>query len=66
MSQREPQAMKSLEVAVDHALKRLSELEGKDKVAFASEYKEWIADTESKENVWFSIPFQGKPEINDL
>ncbi len=46
MSSREGQAMKSLEVALDYALARLSQLKGKDKLAFASEYKEWLADDE--------------------
>ena len=56
MSSRESQAMKSLEVALDHALARLNDLEGKDRLAFAIEYKEWLADHELKEKVWFSIP----------
>ncbi len=55
MSSRESQAIKSLEVALDHALARLNDLEGKDRLAFASEYKEWLADDELKEKVWFSI-----------
>ena len=46
MSSREGQAMKSLEVALDHAFSRLNQLKGKDKLAFASEYKEWLADDE--------------------
>ena len=58
MSSRESQAMKSLEVALDHALARLNDLEGKDRLAFASEYKEWLADDELKEKVWFSIPLK--------
>ena len=44
MSSREGQVMKSLEVALDHALARLNHLKGKDRLAFASEYKEWLAD----------------------
>ena len=48
--------MKSLEVALDHALDRLNQLEGKDRLAFASEYKEWLVDDELKERVWFSVP----------
>ncbi len=56
MSSREGQAMKSLEVALDHALARINELEGEDRLAFANEYKEWLADDELKERVWFSIP----------
>ena len=55
MSSREGQAMKSLEVALDHAFSRLNELKGKDKLAFASEYKEWLADDELKERGWFSV-----------
>ena len=58
MSSRESQAIKSLEVALDHALLRLSQLEGKDRLAFAHEYKEWFADDELKEKVWFSIPLK--------
>ena len=58
MSSRESQAMKSLEVALDHALARLNQLEGKDRLAFASEYKEWLADDELTEKVWFSIPLK--------
>ena len=58
MSSREGQAMKSLEVALDHALARLNQLKGKDRLAFASEYKEWLADDELKERVWFSIPLK--------
>ena len=64
MSSRENQAMKSLEVALDHAFARLNELEGKDRLAFASEYKEWLADDELKQRVWFSIPFQKRSERN--
>jgi len=62
MSSREIQAMKSLEVALDHAFVRLTQLEGKDRLAFASEYKEWLADAELKERVWFSIPMQKPSE----
>ena len=58
MSSREGQAMQSLEVALDHALARLNQLKGKDRLAFASEYKEWLADDESKERVWFSVPLK--------
>ena len=60
MSSREGQAMKSLEVALDHALARLNHLKGKDRLAFASEYKEWLADDELKERVWFSAPLKKK------
>ena len=62
MSSRENQAMKSLEVVLDHALARLNDLEGKDKVAFASEYKEWLADDELKEKVWFSVPLKKRSD----
>ena len=48
MSFREGQAMKSIEMALDHALTRLDQLKGKDRLAFASEYKEWLADNELK------------------
>lgn len=65
MSSRESQAMKSLEVALDHALSRLNDLDGKDRLAFASEYKEWLADYELKEKVWFSIPLKKTPESNE-
>ncbi len=58
MSSREGQAMKSLEVALDHALARLNQLKGKDRLAFASEYKEWLADDELKERVWFFVPMK--------
>ena len=60
MSSREGQAMKSLEVALDYALNRLNQLKGKDRLAFASEYKEWLADDEFKERVWFSIPLKNR------
>ena len=53
MSSREGQAMKSLEVALDHALDRLNQLKGKDRLAFANEYKEWLADDELIERVGF-------------
>ena len=65
MPSRENQAMKSLEVVLDHALARLNELEGKDRLAFASEYKEWLADDELKEKVWFSIPFENSKDTNE-
>ena len=65
MSSREAQAMKSLEVALDYALARLNELEGKDRLAFASEYKEWLAEEELKETVWFSIPMRKTSENNE-
>ena len=56
--------MKSLEVALDHALARLNDLEGKDRLAFASEYKEWLADNELKERVWFSIPLKKRSDLH--
>ena len=65
MSSREAQAMMSLEVALDYALARLNELEGKDRLAFASEYKEWFAEEELKETVWFSIPMRKTSENNE-
>ena len=58
MSSREGQTMKSLEIALDHALTRLDQLKGKDRLAFASKYKEWLADNELKERVWISIPLK--------
>ena len=61
MFTRESQLMKSLEVALDNAIARLNHLEGKDRLAFASEYKEWLVDQELKEHVWFSIALK-----NDL
>ena len=64
MSSRESQAMKSLEVALDHALARLNQLEGKDRIALASEYKEWLADDELTEKVWFSVPLRKSTGTN--
>ena len=64
MSSQESQALKSLQVVLDHALARLNELEGKDRMAFAIEYKEWLADDELKEKVWFSIPLKKIPGTN--
>ena len=64
MSSHKIQAMKSLEVALDHALSRLNQLEGKDRLAFANEYKEWLADDELKEKVWFSIPLKDASDMN--
>ena len=58
MSSRKDQALKSLEVALDHAFARLNQLKGKDRLAFASEYKEWLSDDEFKERVWFSVPMK--------
>ena len=60
MFSREGQARKSLEVTLDHALVRLNQLKGKDRLAFASEYKEWLADDELKERVWFSVPLKNR------
>ena len=60
MFSQEGQAIKSLEVALDHALARLNQLKGKDRLAFASEYKEWLADDELKERVWFSAPLKNR------
>ena len=60
MSSREGQAMKSLEVALDHTFARLNLLKGNDRLAFASEYKEWLADDELKERVWFSVPLKNR------
>ena len=62
MSSRDHEAMKSLEVALDHALARLNDLDGKDRLAFASEYKEWFANDELKEQVWFSIPLKKRSD----
>ncbi|ABM75579.1 Hypothetical protein NATL1_10211 [Prochlorococcus marinus str. NATL1A] len=39
----------SCEVTINSALKRISSLEGKDKQALKSEFKEWINAIESKE-----------------
>ena len=64
MSSRESQAMKSLEVALDHALARLNQLEGKDRIALASEYMEWLADDELTEKVWFSVPLRKSTGTN--
>ena len=64
MSSRESQAMKSLEVALDHALARLNQLERKDRIALASEYKEWLADDELTEKVWFSVPLRKSTGTN--
>ncbi len=65
MSAPESPAMKSLEVALDHALARLNILEGEDRLAFASEYKEWLADDELTEKVWFSIPLRHAKGTNE-
>ena len=62
MSSREGQAMKSLEVALEHALARLNQLKGKDRLAFASEYKEWLSDDQLKERVWFSVPLKNRSD----
>ena len=64
MSSSKSQAMKSLQVALDHALARLNELEGNDRLAFANEYKEWLANEQLKERVWFSIPQTKTSESN--
>ena len=61
MSTGKSQAMKSVEVALDNALARLHKLEGKDRLAFASEYKEWLSDDQIREQVWFSISSKSKP-----
>ena len=66
MSSREAQARKSLEVAFDYALARLNELEGKNRLAFASEYKEWLVEEDLKETVWFSIPMRKTSENNEF
>ena len=60
MSSREGQAMKSLEVVLEHAFARLNQLKGNDRLAFASEYKEWLSDDELKERVWFSVPLKNR------
>ena len=49
------QELQSIEVALDYAFYRVDQLEGKDQLAFANEYKEWLSDEELKEQVWFSI-----------
>ena len=51
MASRKSQVLKSLEVVLDNALSRLSQLEGKDRIAFASEYQEWLAEDDLKEKV---------------
>ena len=58
MSKHERQAMISLEVALDNALSRLNQLKGADRTALENEYKEWLVDDKSKEQVWFSIPLR--------
>ncbi len=58
MSSSEIKAMKSLEVVLDYVLVRLNQLQDKDRLALVNEYKEWLADYEVKEKVWFSIPYK--------
>ena len=53
MSSSDNQAMKSIEVALDYVLLRLNQLKGNDRLALAGEFKEWLADDELKERVWF-------------
>ena len=56
--------MHSLELVLDYALSRMNSLEGKDRLAFASEYKEWLATDKIKEKVWFSISLKNTSETN--
>ena len=65
MSTQENQAMKSVEIAIDNALTRLQKLKGLDRLAFATEYKEWLVDKEIKEQVWFSIALDKKSEATE-
>ena len=55
MPSREGQAMKSLELALDHELTQLKQLKGEDRLSFASEYKDWLADDYLKERVCFLL-----------
>ena len=55
MSSNWSQAMMSVEIALDHALTRLNEIDGEDRIALEHEYREWLADDKLKEKVWFSI-----------
>jgi len=64
MSSRKSNATKSIEVALEYVLLRLNELEGKNRLAFANEYKEWLVDDEMKERVWFSVPLRKISESN--
>ena len=64
MSKQENQAMQSLRVALDNALARLNYLEGQDRIAFANEYKEWLADKVITEQVWFSVALKKKSDLS--
>ena len=64
MSKQENQAMQSLKVALDNALARLNHLEGQDRIAFANEYKEWLADDVLTEQVWFSVALKKKTDLS--
>ena len=50
------------EVTINSALTRLSKLEGKNKLALASEFKEWINAIESDDN-FRQIIETSRPEI---
>ncbi len=66
MPSRENKAIKSIKVVLDHTLDRLNNLEGKDRIAFACEYKEWLADDELKEKVWFSISLKKRSDSYEI
>ena len=55
MSRQKSQTMRSVEIALDHALSPLKQLKGLDKLAFENEYKEWLTVEEITEQVWFFI-----------
>ena len=57
--------MKSLEVALDNALSGLNHLEGQDRLAFANESKEWLADDVLKEKVCFSTSLMNNSGFNE-
>ena len=54
MNTRQERASKIVKMVLRNAINRLNELSGNDKIAFASEYKEWMNNPNFNYDVWFS------------
>lgn len=60
MTLEEDKALRAIQETLDHFYVRLKKLNGEDRIALINEFKEWLADDELREKVWFSIKKDNK------
>ncbi len=54
MNTRDERAGEIVKMVLDNAINRLNKINGNDRNALASEYKEWIDKPSFNDDVWFS------------